>query len=247
MSHFNKPTSNSDTNWFDSPYYHLLYKHRSNEEAQLFIDKLVKAVAIPKDAKILDAGCGKGRHSIYLNQLGYDVTGIDLSPSSIAYASLFSNATLRFQVHDMKLPFKANYFDYVFNLFTSFGYFDHSDENVAVLKSMYQNLKTKGHLLIDFMNIHTINLVKEEEKSIEGIHFYIKRYIHNQFIIKEINVIHQAKEYTYKEQVQLLALKDFEKYFGLTGFKIVNLYGDYQMANFVPEQSPRLLMLAQKI
>lgn len=65
--------------WFDSSYYHTLYKNRDFTEAELFIDKLIQLLQPSKANRFLDLGCGKGRHSIYLNKKGYDVTGIDLS------------------------------------------------------------------------------------------------------------------------------------------------------------------------
>ena len=55
-------------NWFNSPYYHILYTHRDEEEAEFFLDNLC-AYLTPKDqSTILDIGCGRGRHAIYLNK-----------------------------------------------------------------------------------------------------------------------------------------------------------------------------------
>ncbi len=247
MPHFNELNNNWCSNWFNTIYYHTLYKNRNEKEAQLFIDTLLKTLSIPKQTKILDLACGKGRHAIYLNKLGYDVKGIDISPANIACASVFSNATLQFEVHDMKLPYRKNEFDYVLNLFTSFGYFDDASENSTVLKSVNQNLKLSGFLLIDFMNVNTLQIVKEEQKIIDGINFDIKRYIQNGYVIKEIRVRDKLKETIYKEQVQLLSIHEFEKYLPDSGFKIVNLFGDYQMNVFDVNQSPRLIILAHKI
>ena len=67
------------TNWFDSPYYHILYKNRDEKEAQNFIEKLTNYLKINKESKIIDIACGKGRHAMYFNQIGYNVVGIDLS------------------------------------------------------------------------------------------------------------------------------------------------------------------------
>ena len=50
--------------WFDSPYYHLLYQHRDDNEAKQFIGHLTEALDLPQGAKVLDLACGKGRHSI---------------------------------------------------------------------------------------------------------------------------------------------------------------------------------------
>ena len=107
--------------WFDSPYYHVLYKNRDFSEAELFIDKLIQLIEPTKASRVLDLACGKGRHSIYLNKKGFDVTGIDLSEKSIACAKTAENETLHFYMHDMRKLFRTNYFDVVLNLFTSFG------------------------------------------------------------------------------------------------------------------------------
>ncbi len=57
--------------WFDTKYYHILYKNRDYSEAEHFISNLVNRLMIDKSDRILDLACGKGRHSIYLNKLGY--------------------------------------------------------------------------------------------------------------------------------------------------------------------------------
>ena len=80
--------------WFDTPYYHILYKHRDDTEAQLFMKNLIKTLEFSKKQLLLDLACGKGRHSIYLNALGYNVIGADLSKNSIAHAKQFENERL---------------------------------------------------------------------------------------------------------------------------------------------------------
>ena len=80
-------------NWFDSPYYHTLYKNRDEKEAQVFIDNLVHHLQIKKGSKLIDIACGKGRHATYFNSLGLDVVGVDLSPNSIASAKKNENNT----------------------------------------------------------------------------------------------------------------------------------------------------------
>ena len=86
--------------WFDSPYYHILYKDRDDKEAELFLDKLIAFLSPVPDSRILDVACGKGRHSIYLNKKGYKVTGYDLSEESISYDKQFENDRLEFYLHD---------------------------------------------------------------------------------------------------------------------------------------------------
>src|SRR5690606_31577917 len=162
--------------WFDTPYYHILYKDRDYAEAQLFMDNITSYLNLPENAKILDLACGKGRHSVYLNQIGYNVTGADLSENSIAEAKKYENKTLHFCVHDMREPFKDQAFDAVFNLFTSFGYFENDEDNLKTLIAIRDSLSEYGFGVIDFMNVENVvkNLVPEEIKTVENIDFHIK-------------------------------------------------------------------------
>ena len=72
-------------NWFDSKYYHILYKNRDEQEAVFFLNKIINHIKLKK-GKVLDVACGKGRHAKYLNKIGFDVVGIDLSKNSIDLA-----------------------------------------------------------------------------------------------------------------------------------------------------------------
>src|SRR5262245_32659226 len=96
--------------WFNSPYYHLLYNNRNDDEAVFFIDNLCNNLNLQPHARLWDIACGKGRHAIALNKKGYEVTGTDLSKNNIREALHNSNATLEFYVHDMREPFRVNYF-----------------------------------------------------------------------------------------------------------------------------------------
>jgi SAM-dependent methyltransferase len=115
--------------WFDSDYYHLLYKDRDYTEAENFVEKLAIHLKPNTADLILDLACGKGRHSIHLNALGFDVEGSDYSTNSIKYAKQFENKRLKFYEHDMRLSFPRKY-DFILNLFTSFGYFDTETEHI---------------------------------------------------------------------------------------------------------------------
>ena len=169
-----KETDTWYTSWFDTPFYHILYKDRDYEEAGFFMKKLTSFLNLSENSKILDLACGKGRHAKYLNEIGYDVTGVDLSVSSIEYAKQFERENLHFEVHDMCLPYPKK-FDAVFNLFTSFGYFEKENDNLRTIKSIKEELKPNGYGVIDFLNTEYVinNLVPTEVKTVEGIDFYI--------------------------------------------------------------------------
>jgi SAM-dependent methyltransferase len=234
--------------WFDSPYYHILYKHRDCDEAGIFIDNLLTFFNPPASSRFLDLACGKGRHSLFLNKKGYDVTGIDLSEESIKYASRFENDTLHFYVHDMRKLFRTNYFDYVLNLFTSFGYFENDRDDQSVIASASKALKNNGVLVIDFFNAKKViaNLKAEELIEVDNIRFTIRKKFENNFIIKQISFSDNGKDFIFEERVKTLSLQDFEKYFANNDLKIINLWGDYSLGNFNAESSDRLIIAGRK-
>lgn len=234
--------------WFDTKYYHILYKNRDYSEAELFISNLVSDLNVDKNKSILDLACGKGRHSIYLNKLGYNVTGVDLSKESIAYANEYKNDSLSFFVHDMREPMPHKSFNFVFNLFTSIGYFEDENENVRMLQSVDSYTNQDGVLIIDFMNAHKVinNLVKSEVKIIDGIIFNISRNVIDGFIVKTIEFTDNGEQFKFQEKVQALKLEDFERYLKSTNFSIYKTAGDYNLGNFDLESSSRLIIFAKK-
>ncbi|WP_396160116.1 class I SAM-dependent methyltransferase [Flavobacterium sp.] len=239
-----KNSENWFSTWFDSPYYHILYKNRNEEEAQVFMDNITHYLNMPENGTILDLACGKGRHSIYLNKLGYQVTGVDLSENSIAIANESSNETLQFKTHDMREPMNETY-DAVFNLFTSFGYFDTFEDNIKTLKAIKDSINEYGFGVIDFFNTNFIieNLVAEETKEIDGITFNIKRFVENQKIIKEIRFEDKGETYNFTEKVSAFTLADFESMMEEAGIYLLEIFGDYKLKKFYKTQSERLIMI----
>lgn len=239
-----KDTTTWYASWFDTPYYHILYKDRDYSEAQVFMDNLTHYLNLPENAKILDLACGKGRHSVYLNQLGYDVTGADLSENSIKSASQYTNDTLHFQVHDMRLPFEQK-FDAIFNLFTSFGYFESDADNLTTLQAIKDSLSEYGFAVIDFMNVtHVVNnLVPEEVKTVEGIDFHIQRYEKENHIYKEIRFEDNGEQFHFTEKVKALTLADFEAMMEEAGIFLLDVFGDYKLRKFLKNDSERLIMI----
>ncbi|SDW95358.1 Methyltransferase domain-containing protein [Lutibacter oricola] len=232
--------------WFNTSYYHTLYKHRDYTEAQEFMRNLVSFLNLEKDNLLLDLACGKGRHSIYLNSLGYNTVGADLSKNSILHAKQFENETLRFVEHDMRNPFKNNY-DVILNLFTSFGFFEDDNEDINVLKNIKNGLKPNGIAVIDFMNSKKVinNLVKTEHKTIDAITFNIKRYVDGKFIVKEINFEADNENHTYFEKVKSLDLPKIKTYMDSVGFNIKHIFGDYQLSEFNETTSDRLILVVE--
>lgn len=234
--------------WFNSPYYHILYHQRNDDEAELFIDKLLGYLKPSKEKQMLDIACGRGRHSIYLNKKGFDVTGIDLAYSNIKYALQFENDRLHFFVHDMRFLFYINYFDIAFNLFTSFGYFDTERDHINALKAFRKSLNKDGILVLDYFNSEKIlkKLTGEEVKHIDGIDFHISKSIENEKIIKNITFEHKHRRFMYQEEVKAFSFDDFARMFQSSGFEIVRFFGDYELNEFDAAKSERLIFICKK-
>ena len=233
--------------WFDSKYYHILYKHRDEQEAIKFLDNITQYLNITK-GKILDVGCGKGRHAKYFNELGFNVVGIDLSLNSIAKAKLNETQDLKFYKFDMRNVFKENSFNLVTNLFTSFGYFDNSLDEQKTINAMVKNLKKDGILIIDFMNVKKIinNLVSKESKKINSVEFDITRELKDNYILKNISINDQDLSLKFQEKVHALTLIDFSEMLQKASMSIVDIFGNYNLDNFNASQSERLILIARK-
>lgn len=233
--------------WFNTKYYHILYKNRDHKEAQGFIDKLVNRLILVNE-KCLDLACGRGRHAVYLNGKGLNVVGVDLSEESIAFAKQFETEGLHFDVHDMRKVYQPNTFDVVFNLFTSFGYFHSEQENLEVLESIFTMLKTDGKLVIDFMNATKVinTLIPYEVKSVDDIDFHIRKKYTGSHILKNIQFNADNEAFDFTEKVQTLQKADFISLLDNSGFKIVDIYGDFDLSEFDEEKSDRLILIAEK-
>ena len=231
--------------WFDSDYYHILYKHRDYDEARNFIDNIVKYLDLKKGSKILDLACGIGRHSIYLDKIGFKVVGADNSPNNIKKAKVNQNQSLSFI--QMEMIDNTNYkYDCIFNLFTSFGYVSH-DYNLKTIKNIERQLKDNGTVVVDFMNTLFVknNLVIEETKVIDNLSFKIKRRSDGKHIYKEIK-FYDKKDYFFQEKVMDLSLNDFQKYLERYNLKIIKKFGNYNLNEFDIKNSKRLIMVIKK-
>ena len=233
--------------WFNSPYYDLLYKHRDETEAEEFLDNLLEFLDVSSKARILDLACGKGRFSFALAERGYDVIGLDLSEENIEEARREAEGLISFHVHDMREVFRDDYFDYVFNFFTSFGYFEEEEDHLKTLRTVHQELKSNGIFVIDFFNAHKVKeeLIPEEKKEIRGMTFEIEREKKNGFIYKHIHLKQGNKEMHFTERVRAFHLDDFREMLKNTGFTIREVFGSYQLDPYEESDSKRLIIIAK--
>lgn len=212
------------------------------------MQRLMEYLGVPSNGRVLDLACGKGRHSVELNRLGYQVVGIDLAEESIEEARKYETEELEFFVHDMRDLYWCDHFDAVVNLFTSFGYFHNSDDDQRTINSVRDALRPEGFFVLDFLNVQKVvsHLVAEEIVNRDGLRFHINRKLSGKVIIKDIRVVGDEIELNFKEEVDALTLEDFEKYFDIAGLEMRAVFGSYDLGPFDAKHSDRLILVAQK-
>ncbi|MBC7650133.1 MAG: class I SAM-dependent methyltransferase [Deinococcales bacterium] len=238
--------------WFNSHYYHLLYNNRDEDEAQVFLERLITYLHPQPNARMLDVACGKGRHSKALAEMGFDITGIDLSQTSITEAKLNETENLHFYEHDMRLPFWINYFDFAFNFFTSFGYFRTEREHNNAIRTIAQSLRKDGLFVIDYLNVHYAEdkLQKSFTKSFDEVTFHVSKWHDERHFFKQIQVTeasHISPKHLFTERVAKFSLGDFTDMLAYQKMQVQQVFGDYQLGNYDIHKSPRMIIVAKKV
>jgi ubiquinone/menaquinone biosynthesis C-methylase UbiE len=114
------------------------------------VDFLVELMDIPKNSRILDIGCGPGRHSLELARRGYTSVGVDISSEFIKYANKIATEEklmAEFLVADAReLNFNQEFDGAICLCEGAFGLAGNEDNHRKVLKGVY-NALCQGHYL----------------------------------------------------------------------------------------------------
>jgi SAM-dependent methyltransferase len=241
------------TDWFKQSFgedYLLVYKHRDFAGAYREVEAMARWLQLPVGAEVFDLCCGMGRHSLALTDLGYQVTGMDLSEVLLHEAKNADvNKVVRWVHGDMREVPLDETFDAVVNLFTSFGYFDDMAENAQVLHEIERLVKPGGRFLIDYLNPEAVKskLVPFSERLEGNITITENRRIENGSVKKDIVLTETTKtERRYSEQVKLYELPDFIHMLSTTSLEISEVYGDYAGSEYDPATSARLIMVGSR-
>ena len=235
--------------WFNTPYYHDLYSHRDHHEARALIQTLCKALNVEPGQRALDIACGRGRHAMVLAESGLNTVGIDLSPESIAVASEMAHDHLSFQVGNMLEPLEVEPVHWVFNLFTSFGYFEDDAMHQRAIAHMANALSPGGKLVLDYMNSEKIaaELVPKDQVKTDLATYEISRRVEDQTIVKSIKLSEDGCSiFNYEERVRAFSSGELCGFMEHAGLCIKSVHGDYELGAFDPEYSDRLIIIAEK-
>ena len=134
------------------------------------VDYIIDRTGLQR-GKVLDFGCGFGRHCVEFSKRGYDVTGIDFSEALIEKASKHINActgSLRF-IHDDCRKYSASEpFDLILCLYDVIGSFREEKENLKIIANIYHNLKTGGKAVVSVMNMELTEFLAIHKTSIKN-------------------------------------------------------------------------------
>ncbi|MGE5247977.1 MAG: SAM-dependent methyltransferase [Verrucomicrobiota bacterium] len=143
------------------PWYETIFDERYPElfgplerDPEEEVAQIVNLLPISAGASVVDLGCGRGRHAIPLSRRGFRVTGVDLSEKMLRLAqerAAREKLTVEWVREDMRVFTRPGAFDACLSLFTSFGYFDDT-ENQRVLGNVAESLRDGGLLLLDLRN-----------------------------------------------------------------------------------------------
>ena len=239
--------------WFNTEAYHALYQNRDLDEASQFTERITNQFFESKGERLMDLGCGKGRHAVSMAKMGHDVVGVDLSDRSIsfaqsAYQSVEGLSFVRADMRTLGAHFKTDSFGGVLLLFTSFGYFEDDKDHDSVLTQINSLLQPGGLLVLDYFNLETVqnHLVAHEIIERVGWVFEIDRRIYNGWGEKSIRFVStEGKTEHVLERVRAFAPSDLKLMSESAGFSPIGLFGNYQMEALVAG-SPRCILVARK-
>ncbi|EAY24015.1 class I SAM-dependent methyltransferase [Microscilla marina] len=244
----NEKTDEHFNQWFSSPYFHILYKHQNYQETQHFLDQLVDFLQPQPHHKLLDLACGKGKHAIYLSKKGLDMTGLDISENNLRYGQKFAHERLQFVQQDMREPYQENHFDFILNLFTSFGFYDQDAENQKVLDAVHTMLKPGGKFFLDFINppVYERNLIPYELSVVQNIKFQVTQKVENGMLTKGIHFDDNGQDFHFEESIKLLSYDKFQEYIEASSLRLLQTLGGYDFSPFEEADSERMIFVLEK-
>ena len=226
--------------WFGEEYLDL-YPHRDDQDAELLVGLLRRTLPWAPGWRVLDFGCGAGRHARALNAAGVRPIGLDLSMSLLRRAREITSAPL--VRADLRTPpIRPGSVDLAVNLFTSFGYFESDAEHASALAAMVGVVRSGGWFVLDFLNAELVrrSLVARESTRVGEREMVITRVVSpdGRYVSKTI-AVDDGRQFT--ERVRLFSPEDLVELLRAAGVTVAARFGDYVGAPSTGS-SPRIIL-----
>lgn len=237
--------------WFESEEYLTVYGHRNSEEAEILVSFILNKVNFPPSAKVLDLGCGAGRHALLLAKKGFAVTGVDQSANLLSVAADEAKKNglhATFIRDDIRTVHFSEKFDLILNVFTSFGYFENDEDNFSVFTNVESLLEDEGIFVFDFLNAQNVkeNLVPFSKTEIGDLVIEQSRKIEVNNVVKDITLTQNGTVKNFRESVRLYSKQDLVAAMNKKKLSVEMIFGSYTGDPFDEKSSSRLILLCKK-
>lgn len=206
---------------------------------------LTRALPWRRGWRVLDVGCGAGRHARALAAAGARPVGLDLSADLLRRAQGAGVPLVRADMR--RLPVRPRSVDLVVNLFTSFGYFKGDEEHAAVLRGFADVLVPGGWFALDFLNADSVRagLVAEETQELGVGPVKITRELREggRRVVKTMQI---PDGRTFVERVRLFQVDELESMLTAAGLSVEGRFGDYT-GGPLHRGAPRTILLSRLI
>ena len=199
-----------------------------------------KVIPLGEFKTVLDICCGVGRVSHALSELGYSVTGIDLSDEQLEIARSRATGAM-FQICDMAKP-PAGPFDAIVNVYTSFGYAEDKIADQMILSYWLKSLRSGGRLIMELSDMERAMRVLNPEGYTHRETNGVKEVL----IVQDnmLNVDYEYHEKTLRCKTRLYWKEELEEMLINAGFSNVMLYGSFDLTSKRPEDN--LVIVAER-
>jgi SAM-dependent methyltransferase len=233
--------------WFDDAFqeaYLAVYAHR--DDAQAAAEAAVLRPFLPSSGRLLDLGCGHGRHLRALASSGLERIGLDRSAALLRAGRGGGWMSVR---GDMRhLPFADGAFAAVLQLFTSFGYFAREEEDRQVLLEVSRVLAPEGVHVLDVPNRDRLvrDLVPGTHRRAGAYEVLERRRLDGAILRKQVRLRHEdtGEERCYEECVRLYDRARLEDELAASGLRVMARLGGF--AGEPAESGPRWILISRK-
>ena len=222
----------NDAFWRDT--YSFMFPDTRLNAAKNEVDKIIRLTKVKKGAA-LDLCCGPGRCTVALAIRRFVVTGVDRTKFLLDKARARARAAkvkIEFIQKDMRDFVRPDTYDLVLSMFTSFGYFQNRNEDLAVLRNLHTSMRTGGSLVIDVIGkerLAKIFLATSSEELPDGSLLVERREVVEDWtrIRNEWIVIRKRRAKSHKFDLNLYSAQELRDLMERAGFVRVKLYGDF--------------------
>jgi len=230
----------------------ILFTQKRLEETPDEVDKILALLGVAPGARILDLGCGIGRHALELARRGYQVTGVDITERYLERArqkAVEERLAAEFVLSDMRQFRRPEAFDAAINMFTTFGYFEDPADDRRVLENVCASLKPGGAFLMDVSSKEVLarifrardwrdedGILILEERSIMGAWEGIE----NRWI-----VLKGDRREEFRFNLRLYSAVELADLLGAAGFDETTVYGSLAGDTY-DQAAQRLIVVARR-